>query len=343
MNVDPRRVPLLFGNLGRQTYCDQPDVLAERLGQHYKLLDFGVAPGSTHPFCHRSFTATVGELTVTCGYASPIFGVMGERSQVGSINLIRAGSVNYYCQKEKYQISEACPLFFSPSVEYSYVSNHYSGVVFDVSLTRLTETGAAMLGQPELDLDGLCAFASCRMVAPDGNRNKILIRHLCAALSLMDGSDILPRTQLMYLQIDDLVYRLIAFILLPAKLFSKARSSIPQPLGRDHALEDLIEWIRENLGSSITLTMLEQRSGYSRRSLQKAFQARFGCGPIQWVRRQRLEQARLALLSPSSMDNVSRIANRFGYNSLSVFSRDFSRTYGISASDLLHQGRRRQD
>jgi AraC-like DNA-binding protein len=28
-----------------------------------------------------------------------------------------------------------------------------------------------------------------------------------------------------------------------------------------------------------------KRSGYSRRNLQLVFQHRFGCGPIQWVRR----------------------------------------------------------
>jgi AraC-like DNA-binding protein len=89
------------------------------------------------------------------------------------------------------------------------------------------------------------------------------------------------------------------------------------------------------------LTALEQRSGYSRRSLQLAFQRRFGCGPMQWVRRQRLEQARQALLNPREGDSVSEIAARHGFRNLSMFSRDFTAHFGLRPSDLLRDARRR--
>ncbi|MFM7548588.1 MAG: helix-turn-helix domain-containing protein [Cyanobacteriota bacterium] len=43
--------------------------------------------------------------------------------------------------------------------------------------------------------------------------------------------------------------------------------------------------------SSITLTNLEEQSHYSARHLQSLFRKKFGCTPIQFVRRQRLEEA----------------------------------------------------
>ena len=70
---------LLFGNGNNLTVSRDPVALANRLAQHYKLLDFGPRPGHERSFIHRSFTAVTGELAVTCGYASPIYGVMGER------------------------------------------------------------------------------------------------------------------------------------------------------------------------------------------------------------------------------------------------------------------------
>ena len=50
----------------------------------------------------------------------------------------------------------------------------------------------------------------------------------------------------------------------------------------------------------ISLSQLEERSGYSRRHIQLSFQQRFGCWPIQWIRQQRLEQAHQSLLPSAS-------------------------------------------
>ncbi len=102
----------------------------------------------------------------------------------------------------------------------------------------------------------------------------------------------------------------------------------------------MLEWIGANLQSPINLTQLEQRSGYSRRNLQLAFSQRFGCGPIQWVRRQRLGLARQHLLNPSPSDSVAGISSKLGFSNLSAFSRDFHNTYGIRPSEMLREGRR---
>jgi AraC-like DNA-binding protein len=64
---------------------------------------------------------------------------------------------------------------------------------------------------------------------------------------------------------------------------------------------------------------------------------------MQWIRRQRLEQARRALLQPEPDDNVSSIASRCGFSSLSMFSRDFASHFGLRPSELLREARRRPD
>jgi hypothetical protein len=85
---------------------------------------------------------------------------------------------------------------------------------------------------------------------------------------------------------------------------------------------------------------LEQRSHYSRRSLQYAFKARFGCGPMQYLRRQRLWLARRRLEEPGPECSVGSIASVCGYLSLASFSRDFQRCFGIPPSSLLAQRQR---
>jgi AraC-like DNA-binding protein len=107
---------------------------------------------------------------------------------------------------------------------------------------------------------------------------------------------------------------------------------------RDRRLEDLIAHIEANLHRGLSLPELSERSGWSPRALQYAFQRRFGCGPMQWVRHRRLEAARQALQAASPAEPVARIARRCGYVNLSSFNRDILRTYGRTPSALRPGG-----
>ena len=142
------------------------------------------------------------------------------------------------------------------------------------------------------------------------------------------------------LGLDDVIYRLLALLLFPRLSQLLEDRDLQAPSSRSRIFEELLEWIDANLQGPIQLSELEQVSGYSRRHLQAAFQQRFGCGPIQWVRRQRLERARQALLQPDADETVSEIAGRFGFSNLAVFSRDFHACFGLRPSDLLREGRR---
>jgi AraC-like DNA-binding protein len=106
----------------------------------------------------------------------------------------------------------------------------------------------------------------------------------------------------------------------------------------DARIEALIAYIEANLHRPLSLQELSECSGYSRRSLQYAFQRRFGCGPMQWVRQRRLEAAREALQGASPTETVRRIARRCGYINLSSFSRDIQKTFGRTPSALRPGG-----
>lgn len=164
--------------------------------------------------------------------------------------------------------------------------------------SRLKAMAAAMLGM-SISRTIIQEFDQFKTLIFDGGRTSQLLRRLCASLKMLEDPDGLLRLDLPYLQIDDLIYRYLALLLLPQGVLLPPAPSSPGE-HRDRIFEDLLEWIRANLGASLNLTELEHRSGYSRRTLQNTFRFRFGCGPIQWVRRQRLEPARLVLLDPPS-------------------------------------------
>ena len=250
---------LLFGNGNNLTVSRDPVALANRLAQHYKLLDFGPRPGHERSFIHRSFTAVTGELAVTCGYASPIYGVMGERPDTGSVNLIRSGFVSYQCGGNHYSIAPQQPFYFSPSLEYSYASDHYNGVVFDVNIPRLLSTAAAMIGRPVLTRGIQAKFSRCQVLSHDDGRVSHLIRTLCNSLLMLDCPATFAKTDLPYLRIDDLVYRCLCLLLLP-ELYYELPSGEHPILATNRVFDELTEWIIDSLAHPISLTQLEQRS-----------------------------------------------------------------------------------
>lgn len=332
-------LPLVFHNQ-RATIDRDPQILASRLAQHYALLDFGPRLGLEKQFLHRSSSAAAGDLLLTCGYTSPIQGMVGENPGVGSLNLCFAGSTTYQVDGLSLQISPEQPLFFAPGQEYRYSVDHFNGMAFHLDLQRLRATAAGMAGLGISERRFSPDLTTARVPSFHCGHNARLLQLLRRSFSLLDDATLESSGYLQHLQVDDLIYRTLALLLFPklGRLLDEKHQD--DSVGRRRILEELLEWIHANLHRPIQLSQLEQRSGYSRRHLQMAFQQRYGCGPIQWIRQQRLEQARQALLHPDPNDTVTAIASRQGYSSLAAFSRDFHAVYGLRPSDLLREGRR---
>jgi AraC-like DNA-binding protein len=137
------------------------------------------------------------------------------------------------------------------------------------------------------------------------------------------------------LRLDDLLTRQIVEVLAPALL---ADRTAPDPEVSDCTIDALVDWIHAHCHKPISLSDLEERSHYSRRNLQYSFKARFGCGPMQYLRRQRLWLAKRRLTaSAESGANVISIALACGYLNLASFSRDFHNAFGVAPSKLLRQ------
>jgi AraC-like DNA-binding protein len=142
------------------------------------------------------------------------------------------------------------------------------------------------------------------------------------------------------LQLDDQIYRLMAAMLLPDLREKKSldRLRLRQREGRD-AFDELIDYIKKNLHSPLTLTVLESRSHYSRRALQYAFAERMGCSATQFIKTLRLDQARRLMENPTAGDSVGSIAKACGYRSLGLFSVDFQQRFHVKPSQLLRESR----
>lgn len=96
------------------------------------------------------------------------------------------------------------------------------------------------------------------------------------------------------------------------------------------------DYIQAHMADNLTLAALSQACEVPGRTLQRAFQHAHGCGPMQWLREQRLLAVRQALLADTG--GVADCALRHGFSHLGEFSRAYRMRFGETASQTLSQG-----
>ena len=142
-------------------------------------------------------------------------------------------------------------------------------------------------------------------------RERDLLGTLRRVLTTLDAPDLEAAGGFAALGIEDLLLRLLALLLFPELLEGQAaRPVLPAPLPREQAFHGLLEWMRVHLRS-----------------------------PMQWLKDQRFEAARQALLHPAADDTVATIARRHGFGDLSGFASGFQRRYGVLSSGVLRLAR----
>lgn len=155
-----------------------------------------------------------------------------------------------------------------------------------------------------------------------------IIRSLC---STFDAFSCDPGT-LTQAGVDDLILRTVAMMLRPDLHFERNWAARPT---RQFNLDPLLQRITASLTGRVTLSDLEAWSGRSARTLQIVFQKRFGIGPMQWVRDQRLELVRSKLLSAAPDTTVRQVAISCGLPRMATLIPEYQSRFGELPSDTL--------
>ena len=141
------------------------------------------------------------------------------------------------------------------------------------------------------------------------------------------------------LGIEDILYRQVALL-----CFGHLQSASParRPPASDQAIHLLCERLRCQLEGSITLSIMQELSGLSARSLQYGFNRLFGVSAMQWVREQRLYLARDRLAQPTPDTTVASVAYGLGFSSHSAFSQFYLKLFKELPSATLARGHSRR-
>lgn len=331
--------PLLFrSDLAVTDTC--VDALAERLSYGMNLREL-TRIGRPDPFLYRAATVGLGDLVLSTGFHGPMH-IVTEETPRATVILALGGETTFRADGWTLQFGTLNDLAYLPGCAYEEVSSWISGVLFSIDVERLGRTAAAMAGYLGSTLRIRRRLQQPLLIRPQpGSREMEVVLHLRRLFTMFDAPKLEQEQLLELLCLDDLLYRALAMAICGDLIRSAPEAQRQVRHTKEAIIDDLVAWIGENLDRPISLSELERRSSYSQRTLRSAFQQRFGCGPHEWICRQRMEAARRQLLSPEVGDSVASIARRFGYSHPSQFSRDFSRTFGMAPSGLLRQGRSR--
>ena len=167
-----------------------------------------------------------------------------------------------------------------------------------------------------------------------------LIRALHLLLCIISDLQTTCPLLLPHLRMSDQLGNLSAMLAIPElRQASIGLATDHGPSKQDSYLDNLIDYIDNHLSENLSLDVLEDQSHYSRRSLQYAFRAQYGCTVTQWIRARRLDLAHRRLSLGAAGDNVGEIARICGYRSMSLFSIEFQQRFHIKPSVLLREAR----
>lgn len=104
----------------------------------------------------------------------------------------------------------------------------------------------------------------------------------------------------------------------------------------DQRIKNAFVIIKRNYQDKILLDTLAYKVGLSKYHLHRLFKAEFNETPAQCLLRTRLNLAKHYLKLKTQM-SISELAMECGFSSLAVFSRAFSKQFGITPTKLLQQ------
>jgi AraC-like DNA-binding protein len=334
--------PPLLGTLCSETLKNL-DGLQRLLELSYTIHDLEpIATGLSQavPVHIEGAVAVCGEVGMVSVLGSAITVAVEPRSPTCFLALPTKGWASYKFEDQLIENIGGQTIAYLPPQAWRLSNDGTGGTAIQFQEQAILSRAAAMADH----LDLVQAYAQLAVpfsIATDQQPISHFYLHLLGALAIVDSSWRhglgVPHPML---GLDDLILRCVALILFPqfaAPANERGSAMDCQDIRRTtHAL---MEWMIANLDQPISLSEIEQRSNYGRRAIQMGFKTEVGCGPIQWLRRQRLQLAFQQLQTPGQGQTVTSVAQACGYLNLASFSRDFRERFGLSASKMLRQSR----
>lgn len=96
---------------------------------------------------------------------------------------------------------------------------------------------------------------------------------------------------------------------------------------KDSRIIDVITWLRNNLGRTVTIEYLAKKANMSVSSLHRHFKNVTGFSPLQYHKELRLLEAQRLMLANNERADIAALT--VGYESVTQFNREYKRKFGL--------------
>lgn len=325
----PSRLPLAFG--AQIARVDQdPDALAQLISRAVPLRDL-TPRGSLQTFVHKAANVRAAQLEITAAAHSPLRGANHAQAKV-VFTLPILGEKRFLIDGRPFLARAGHNALVLPGADYTVETSVTSGVMFSVCPRELATAASGMAG-PDSGLRFAPIHRPLELLESHPRQGNLLalLRRSLRLIDLVRGNS--PRLP-QQLGLDDKILRLMALLIYP-QLMGLGGAQLEHFGPREtSSFEALMAAIRADLLADWTLSRMERQTALSRFQLRRQFQATFGCGPLDWLRQQRLCWARQRLDEPN-VPPLAQLALQCGYSDLAMFREAFENRFQIQPEHLL--------
>lgn len=326
-------IPLLGHSWLRQTHLDSQDWAEAICASTPVRICEPLRTG--RPFRNDSAVLQLGEVVVIATQGSAIT-LTTEQHPFAQLLIPYRGWGLWRVEHSRFENPFGESVLYLPPAPWRLENTITSGVALNFNSTTLLHTALTMAGPEGLPAKRMGVFGEPRALLMRDPLSVPLIHRLYALLGHLDELTRLPGSDLELLRLDDVLMRLVVLLLLPELRQADGQAGAPLPSASAHRkIEQLLDWIEAHLEMPICLSDLEAQVYWSRRTLLEAFRRACGCGPMQWVRRRRVQKAMQRLTHPLPGDTLTSIGLSVGFSSAVAFSREFRRQYGCAPSSVF--------
>lgn len=292
---------------------------------------FAVLPTSTYTsvdksggFATKSFGRKIGHLGLAASASTPVHMAFGE-TQGWRLIIPFYGLAETKAEGRTVVLEGGRHGALAPNMQRTTEATTHSVVAAVIDFGRLCATADTLAGG-----DAEMYRMEERIHAIDLRRERELFpafQQLCNMVEVTSGNAHLAQV----LGIEDAFYRwtVHALALLPQE------SGPPLESNQCNQLDVVCDLVRSAHERAFTLTEMEGLSGLSARALQYAFKARFGCSPMEWQRRERIQLARYRLVYAPPGQTITELAYAMGFASSAAFAAQYKRYFGETPSETI--------
>jgi len=228
---------------------------------------------------------------------------------------VRMGTIQFYAEK-----SEMCYRAWPDATWLAFV----------ISRERLMQFCIDHLDAvPDLPKTGIATVAPA--VQESGEQFLDRLRDLDRSLRSLNS---LPNSARLGESVENDILARIA-ILLGGKSMMRRSDDRSRLRKCNEILHDTVKLVQEDPDEVLDLRSMSKATGLSPRTLQRTFQTEYGLCPQEWLRVERLNQARMDLLNAQQDTSVTQTATRWGFFHLSRFSQYYRELFGEKPSETL--------